>query len=173
MSEQTIVTSPGGGVNLGSAYGSIVIDDNIDAALQNATRSFDNALSRIGGQMQRIGSTMSNIGSQITVATAPIALAMGQGIRTASSYEDALKEIEVRAGLTAEEMAAVVEKTKDLALEGTYGPGQAADAFLQLLTSGSSVEEAMVQIDAVMRGAAASGTELGYTADALTDIMPL
>ena len=60
-----------GGVNLGSAYGQIVISDNIDAAMQNAGRAFDNALSTIGGRMDQIGQTISGVGQQITLATAP------------------------------------------------------------------------------------------------------
>lgn len=160
-----------GGVNLGSAYGQIVISDNIDSALGNAQRAFDNALSGIGQRMQHIGQTMSNVGQQITIATAPLAVFGAQGIRTASRYEDAMKEIEVRAGLTAEQLAMVEERTRQIGLESQYGPAQAADAFLQLLSSGSSVEEAMLQIDGVIQGASASGQELGYVADALTDVM--
>jgi TP901 family phage tail tape measure protein len=165
------MTTPRGGVNLGSAYGSIEINDNIDRALDGATQSFDAALSRIGNSISAVGSAMSNAGSAITVATAPLAGFFATGIRTASQYEDALKEIEVRAGLSAEQIAMVEEKTRDLSLSSQYGPTEVADAFLQLLTSGSSVEEAMLQIDSVIQGASASGMELGTTADALTDIM--
>lgn len=165
------MTTPRGGVNLGSAYGSIEINDNIDRALDSATRSFDAALGRIGSSISNVGAAMSNAGSAITVATAPLAGFFATGIRTASQYEDALKEIEVRAGLSAEQIAAVEEKSRDLAMSSQYGPGEVADAFLQLLTSGSSVEEAMLQIDSVIQGASASGMDLGTTADALTDIL--
>lgn len=160
-----------GGVNLGSAFGQIVISDNIDAAVGNASRAFDNALSGIGQSMQRIGSQMSGVGQQITIATAPLAIFGIQGIQAASRYEDAMKEIEVRAGLTVEQLAMVASKTEEIGIRSQFGPAQAADAFLQLLSSGSSVEEAMLQIDSVIDGAAASGQELGFVADALTDVM--
>lgn len=165
------MTNPQGGVNLGSAYGDIVINDNIDQALGRAMGAFDNALSAIGGRMERLGSQMSAVGQRLTVVTAPLALFGVQGVRVAAQYEDALKEIQVRAGLTAEELAEVAAKTEQIGIESQFGPAQAADAFLQLLSSGSSVAEAMQQIDAVIQGASASGQELGYTADALTDVM--
>jgi TP901 family phage tail tape measure protein len=162
---------PQSGVNLGTAYGDIVISDNIDKALDSATRSFDNALSRIGNSISNIGSTMTNVGGTIQMAMTPLELMFAKGLNVASDYSDALTEIQARAGLTADELAMVSEKALELGADSAFSAQQASDAFLQLLTSGSSLEEAMVQIDAVIAGASANGTELGFTADALTDVM--
>jgi TP901 family phage tail tape measure protein len=52
-----------------------------------------------------------------------------------------------------------------------FSAQQASDAFLQLLSSGSSTAEAMATLPAVLDLAAASGMDLGVTADVLTDIM--
>jgi TP901 family phage tail tape measure protein len=68
-----------------------------------------------------------------------------------------------------------LESVRDFALQmgadTSFSAQQASDAFLQLLTSGSSVEESMATLPHVMNLAAASGMDLGYTADILTDTL--
>lgn len=161
-----------GGFDLGSAYGQIIIDgSDIDRGVGQAQRAFDSAISGFGAGLDKLGSQLSKFGASLTLLTTPIAAFGAQGVAAASSFEDALKAIEVRAGLTGDEMDTIRQKALQLGADTTFSAGQAADAFLQLLTSGQSVTEVMQTIDAVMAGAAASGDELGYVADAITDIM--
>lgn len=142
-----------------------------DSQFRRGLGEAQSGLRGLSGGLQNLGDRMTSAGAALTALTAPIVAFGAMGVRSAMGYEDALREIEVRAGLTAEQLEAVRAKTLEIGRDSVYGPGQAADAFLQLLTSGSTVEEAMIQIDAVIAGAAASGQDLGYTADALTDIM--
>lgn len=149
-------------------------DTGFRRGMQNAENQIQRAggsLRGIGTGLQSVGSSLTSVGSQFALATAPIAAFGVAGVAVASQYQDALTEIQVRAGLTADELDAVRETTLRLGQETQYGPGQAADAFLQLMTSGYDANQAMQAIDTVMAGAAATGADLGYTADALTDIM--
>lgn len=160
------------GFNLGTAYADVVLrTDGIDASARRAQNAIQGALDRIGGSLQSLGSSMSSLGGSLTLLTAPIAAFGVQGIQAASNFESALKEIEVRAGLTADQMELVRAKALEIGRDTQFSAGQGADAFLQLLTSGQSVEEAFATIDAVIAGAAASGENLGFVSDALTDIM--
>lgn len=165
------MTSPQGGVNLGSAYGSISISDNIDAAIGKATQSFDNALSAIGGRMEQLGNRMSDIGGKLTLVAAPLALFGGQGVKAAASFEDALAEIGARASLTADELDVVRETALRMGAETSFSTQQAADSFLNLLTAGLSTEQALATLPSVLTGAAAAGADLGQTANQVTNIM--
>ncbi len=165
------MTSPQQGVNLGSAYGSIEINDNIDAAIGRATQQFDNALSAIGGKMQALGSQMSNIGGQLTLATAPLAVFGGASVKAAADFEDAMAEIQARAGLTAEEMETISATALQLGADTAFSSQQAADALLMLMTAGLDTEQALATLPAVLTGAAAAGADLGQTAEQVTNIM--
>jgi phage tail tape measure protein, TP901 family, core region len=166
------MTSPQqGGVNLGSAYGSITINDNIDAAVSRAIGQFDNALTAIGGKMQALGSSMSNIGAQLTLATAPLMGLGAVGIRSAASFEDAMAEIQARAGLTTEAMEQVSAAALQMGADTAFSAQQSAEGILMLMTAGLSLEDAMATIPAVLTGAAAAGADLGQTAEQVTNIM--
>lgn len=161
----------GGGVNLGSAYAIIEIRDEIRTGMARAEASLDNGLQRMGQRISQWGGSLSNLGGALTTLTAPV-LAFGTvGVHSAMNFETALTEIQARAGLTADEMERVRQKALDIGRDTQFSAGQGADAFLQLLTSGQSVEEAFATIDSVIQGAAASGENLGFVSDGLTDIM--
>jgi TP901 family phage tail tape measure protein len=159
----------GGGFNIGSAFGVITLSFD-GSGVQQAQNAL-NGLQNMGAGLQSLGQQLTSLGAQMTLVTAPIAAFGAQGIQAASNFQDALAEIGVRAGLTAAEMDAVRTKALDIGRDTVFSAGQASEAFLQLLTTGQSLEEAMSTIDAVMAGAAASGADLGQVADSVTDIM--
>lgn len=162
----------GSGYELGNAYGSIIIDSSgVDAAVQRAQAAFDRGLASIGDSMQRFGDGVSRVGTNLTLLTAPLVAFGATGVKAASSFQDALKEIEVRTQATTEQMEMIRQKSLQIGRDTPFSAGQASEAFLQLLTSGQSLAEAMETIDAVMAGAAASGENLGFVSDSLTDIM--
>lgn len=132
--------------------------------LDGYERSFGERLTRLGNQSIRLG-------AQITAITAPFVAFGVQGIQVASDFESVMVEIGVRAGLTADELEQVRQTSLQLGADTAFSAQQAADAFLQLLTSGQSAEEALSTLPAVLDAAAASGEELGRTADGVTDIL--
>ena len=52
-----------------------------------------------------------------------------------------------------------------------FSASQAAQGMLELITSGSSAEEAIATIPQVLSLAAAAGLDLGHAADGVTDVM--
>lgn len=161
-----------GGFNLGNAYGKVLIDaSQVQQGLSQAERQIQGFGQRMAGAFDGIGASMQGIGTQLTVATAPLAAMGAVGVRTAATFQDSMAEISARTGATGEALDAIRNKALQLGADTQFSAQQASEAFLQLLTSGSSVEEAMQQIDAVLAGAAASGSNLGFAADALTDVM--
>jgi TP901 family phage tail tape measure protein len=107
----------------------------------------------------------------MTLATAPI-LAFGvTGVRAAARFEDALVEIQARAGLTEDQLETVRTKALEIGRDTAFSAGQGAEALLQLTTAGLTTEQALASIDAVINGAAASGENLGLVADSVTNVM--
>lgn len=62
-------------------------------------------------------------------------------------FDSVLKEIEDRTGATAETMEQVRAKSLQIGADTEFSAGQAAMAFLELLTDGYTLEEAMQKID--------------------------
>jgi TP901 family phage tail tape measure protein len=106
---------------------------------------------------QLLGTTMLGIGTA--------------GIMVAADFESSMKEISARTGLVGDDLESVRDFALQMGADTSFSAQQASDAFLQLLTSGSSVEESMATLPHVMNLAAASGMDLGYTADILTDTL--
>lgn len=143
----------------------------LSRGLQQADRALGGFASDMGSRLTRLGGQMQSLGTSLTVLTAPLAVAFGAGINAASDFEDIMAEIGARTGATAEEMRRISDFALEMGANTAFSAQQAGDAFLQLLSSGQSVEEAMATLPAVLDAAAASGEDLGTTADTLTDIM--
>lgn len=144
---------------------------SLRASLSDSNRLLDQHERGIGERLQRIGQGMTRLGGQISLMTAPLVAFGVQGISVASDFDSAMTEIGARAGLTAEELDVVRETALQLGADTAFSAQQAADSFLQLLTSGQSVEEALATLPSVLDAAAASGEDLGRTADGVTDIL--
>lgn len=141
------------------------------SALQRADRELSGFAGRIGGGMERVGRSMQTVGA----ALAPVSLALAGigtvGVRTASQFDSIMAEIAARTGATGTEMQRISDFALQMGADTAFSAQQAGDAFLQLLTSGQTAEQAIATLPAVLDAAAASGADLGQTADMLTDIM--
>lgn len=165
------MTSPGG-FDLGTARGRVVIDaSGVGTAMQGAQQAVGNFAQRAGQRMQDFGASMQSLGRDITILTAPLMAFGVTGIRTASDFEDAMAEISARTGLTGGSLERISDLAIQMGADTFFSAQDAANAFLQLLSSGQSVEEAIATLPAVLDGAAVSNMNLGTTADLVTDIM--
>ena len=106
-------------------------------------------------------------------AAGAVAGALGQGIQVAADFEAAITDIAARVELTDAELEQVSDTAKQLGINSQFSATEAADAMLQLVTSGSTAAEAIATVDDVLALAAASGNELGQTADDVTDVMAI
>lgn len=141
------------------------------ASLRDSDSALGNFVSGVGSRLQSIGAGLTRLGGQITLLTAP-AVAFGvQGVAAAMTFEDALTEIQARTGLTADEMDRLQQTALDLGAATPFSGSEVLSGMLQLLTAGQSVSEMYATLPAVLDAAAASGMDLGRTADSLTDIM--
>lgn len=153
---------------------SVVVGANI-SALERGLRTADDKIQSfadgVSNKFASLGVGLINVGTQLTALTAPLVEFGRQGIDVAANFESAMAEISARTGLTGDALAEISDLAIQLGADTAFSAQQAADAFLQLLSSGQSAEEAMQTIPVILDAAAASGEDLGRTADVVTDIL--
>lgn len=154
-------------LQVASLFATLDLRDNATQGL----RSFDNSLSRTGDRISRFGAGMRNVGLSITAATAPLVAFGVQGVQTAANFEMAMATIQARTRLTDEAMDEMRRMALRLGADTAFSAQQAADAMLELLSSGNSAEETLAMLPAVLDAAAASGEDLGRVADDVTNIL--
>lgn len=166
-----------GAVNLGSAYGEILIDTSklqgqLNAAFQEVERQAGSALGRLGDRIQNVGDRIQNVGKAFAPVSLAAGVAAGAGLKAFASFDDALIEIEARTGATAEQMDLVRQKALELG-KAHGGPTRVTEAMLQLLASGYDINQTFTALPAILNAAAAGQMDLGYTADVVTDVLAM
>lgn len=136
----------------------------LDAGLNKANKG-------ILGFTQDAGKALTGLGMSMTGLTAPL-LAFGvTGVGVAADFETSMAEISARTGIVGQDLQSISDFALQMGADTSFSSQQAADAFLQLLSSGQNAEQAIATLPAVLDLAAASGADLGATADSVTDIM--
>lgn len=125
----------------------------------------------MGGTVQQAGAGMTQIGAQLAMVTAPLAALGTVSINTAKQFDSSIAEISARTGIVGDDLESIKQYALDMGAATAFSSQQAADAFLQLLTSGQTTEQAFATLPAILDAAAASGADLGSTADTITDVM--
>lgn len=143
----------------------------LNRAIGTADQKVTGFGSRLSSKLSSIGDSFSGIGRGLATVTAPLAAFGIAGLAVASTFESSMNEISARTGLVGEDLERVRQYALQMGADTSFSAQQASDAFLQLLSSGSSVEEAIALLPGVLDLAAASAMDLGTTADAVTDIM--
>jgi TP901 family phage tail tape measure protein len=126
---------------------------------------------QLGEGLKSAGDTMTGLGTSIGTLIAPLAGFGVAGVMVAADFESSMNEISARTGIVGEDLDMIRQFALKMGADTAFSAQQASDAFLQLLSSGSSAAEAMATLPAVLDLAAASGMDLGVTADVLTDIL--
>jgi len=170
-----MTANPGGAYVIGPAAGRVLLDasgflNGLKTVRNQADTTFG-GLRQMAGGVKKIGDNLTRMGAQTSLAFAPVTAFVTKGLLAFASYDDAMTEIKARTGATADEMKTMGDFALEMGRKTQFSSTQAADGLLQLLTSGSSVKEAMATLPSVLDLAAASSIDLGYAADAVTDIL--
>lgn len=149
------------GVDLGTAYGKIVIDTSgVDVAMQQAQQSFSSGLAGMGESMRGFGGQIAGVGVALGGLTAPLLLAGKSGLQAASDFDTLIQQIKVFGGVAPDELEAVREYALKMGADTKFAASDAAGAMLELLKSGQSLEQAMATLPPVLNLAAAGGLNL-------------
>ncbi|MBZ0316338.1 MAG: phage tail tape measure protein [Anaerolineae bacterium] len=158
-----------GAVNLGSAYGEVLIDySNVERNLQNVMATVERG---VANSMNRVGANLQRIGTAVTIATLPIAGFVRQGIAAFANFEEVLAEIEARTGATADQMKIVEQVALDMGKQTAFSAKEAAEGMLQLLASGMDTNQAIAALRPTLDLAAAGHIQLAEAASVVTTIL--
>lgn len=154
-------------IEVASLFGVLSLEDRATGTL----RGFDTQMQSVEQRISRFGGQIAGVGAGLVAMTAPLVGFAAAGMRVASDFENSMAEISARAGVVGEDLQRISDFALQMGADSSYSANQAADAFLQLLTSGQTAEQAIATLPAVLDAAAASGEDLGRTADTVTDIL--
>jgi TP901 family phage tail tape measure protein len=130
------------------------------------------SLDKAQNSLQKMGSSLTSIGQKMTMGiTAPLVGAGVAMFKTFADFESVMAELEARTGSTAEEMKKMSDFAIQMGRDTAFSAQQAAEALLELTSSGSSAAEAMQMLPDVLDLAAAGALELGEAADGVTDVL--
>ena len=132
-------------------------------------RGVDSVRNRLKGLAGNAATILGGLG--IAGGIAAGVAAIRAGVDAAAEFETALTNIEARTELTEEGLAAVRQQALDMGRDTKFSATQAAEGMQELITSGSSAQEAIETIPSVLNLAAAAGLDLGHAADGVTDVM--
>ena len=138
-------------------------------AKDDTRRGVESVKRRLSGLASSAGTILGGLG--IAGGVAAGVAAIRSGVDAAADFETALTEINARTELTEEGLNAVRQQALDMGRDTKFSASQAAEGMLELITSGSSAEEAIATIPGVLNLAAAAGLGLGHAADGVTDVM--
>lgn len=145
------------------------------SGLKQGLDDTESGINNLGGRLQSglnsIGGTVVRTGAALTELTSPLRDFGAQGLQTASNFDSIMAEISARTGVVGTDLDQVRQFALQMGADTSFSAQQAGDAFLQLLSSGQTTQEAFATLPAVLDAAAASGEDLGHTADVVTDIM--
>ena len=159
----------GSAIEVASLFATLSLNDTMTRQLRAAGGSVDS----FGDRMQRVGRNVTAFGAGVGQALSPLTNFFTSGIDVAADFERSMAEIQARTGITADELARVQEVALQMGADTAFSAQQAADAFLQLLSSGQTMEQAISTLPSVLSAAAASGMELGAAADGVTDVLAM
>ncbi len=158
-----------GSVDLGSAFGSMIIDWS--GVEQEANKQLARLDQKIASGLSNIGARMQKTGANLTVGLSPFTAFVTQGVLAFADFDDILTEIEARTGSTAKEMDLVKKTAIQMGQDTAFSATEASQAMLELLSSGYNLNETMAALKPTLDLAAAGKIGLGQAADAVSDIL--
>lgn len=140
--------------------GEIVINTKLDA--QNFNKELQNLGTATAGAVSGINMSMAGLSGGILAMTAS-AVSLG------TEYTAQMSKVQSISGATAEQMALLNDKAKEMGASTKFSAIESGKAFEYMAMAGWDTQEMMSGISGIMSAAAASGEDLGLTADIITD----
>lgn len=94
-----------------------------------------------------------------------------EAIQVGMDFESAMSNVQAISGATAEEMALLNDKAKEMGESTVFSASQSAEAFGYMAMAGWKTEEMLDGIEGIMNLAAASGSDLATASDIVTDAL--
>lgn len=130
---------------------------------------FDRTLGRLNGTLGRMRSMMFSVTTLFGVFVGGLGLA--QGIRAVASFEQGMATVQAVSGATADELARVRERARELGATTEFTAGQAAEAFVAMGRAGLTASQQLAAINATLDLATAGALELGQATEITVGVL--
>jgi len=131
-----------------------------------------NAVAKAEGKLKSFSSKLSSIGGGLTRSlTLPLVAAGGAATKMAFDFDKSLTQIKSLVGVAGDEVDAMGERVKQMALDTGKSAAEAADALFFITSAGLRGDEAMQTLEASLKAAAIGLGETKTIADLATSAM--
>lgn len=146
------------------------LDAQIGALKDQQERAADGANTFGAQSAAAFGAVQQAIAAAgIVTALKEITDAYMECVEIAGDFEEGMSNVEALSGATADEMALLAEKAKELGAATKYTAQESADAMGYMAMAGWNAQEMLAGMDGVINLAAASGEDLAMVSDIVTD----
>ncbi|PZN08280.1 MAG: phage tail tape measure protein, partial [Bacillota bacterium] len=169
--------------NLGSVYAEFRLSleklkgdiAHAKAQLRTAAAVIENmgqeAAAKAKKRMQNVSDTFTQVGAAMTGVGIGIAGALGAAVKTTASFESAMSRVKALSGASDEELKKLTETAKRLGATTAFSASQAAEGMQFLAMAGYNTNEIIAAMPGLLAAAAAGQTDLGRTADIVSNIL--
>lgn len=129
-------------------------------------------IQEVGQRIKSVGDQLVNIGSQMTTyVTTPIVGGFAAAIKTTAEFDAQMSKVQAISGATGDEIGQLRDKAREMGEQSKYSATEAGQAFEYMGMAGWKTADMIEGVSGIMNLAAASGEELGTTADIVTDAL--
>jgi TP901 family phage tail tape measure protein len=162
----------GGGFDLGTAYGKIILDaSQVQAGMDQARTSIRSGLQGMGEGIQAVGAQVSAVGDAILKFAAPALAGFGAATASAMSFDEAMTNVGAVLGKSREEMTGMSADILEVGRNSRYGAQQSAEAFYDIVGGVADASNHMAIFNAAIHTAQAGNANLKGTTNALISVM--
>lgn len=127
----------------------------------------DGAKSKLEG----LSSGLKSAGKGVTAMTAPIAGFGAAAVFTAANFEQAMAKVGAVSGANDAQLASLTSTAEQLGRTTSFSASQAAEGMQFLAMAGFEVNDIISAMPGMLSAAAASGADLGTTADIVSNVL--
>ena len=156
-----------------SLFGTILIktSDAINSISKVADTAADMTM-KIADSVENAGKKITSFGTKLSAeVTAPIVALGATAVKTFSTFEESMANVQAVTGASSETMEKLEEKARSMAKETVYSASECADALYYMGLAGWNAEEMTDGLPAVLNLAAAAQMDLGKASDIVTDYL--
>src|SRR5690606_27063280 len=110
-------------------------------------------------------------GATVTAVSATFAAGLFGAVKTAASLEAEMSKVKAISGATADDLAQLTDKAKEMGAMTKFSASESAQAFQYMAMAGWKTTDMLDGIEGIMSLAAASGEDLALTSDIVTDAL--
>ena len=163
-------------VNVGKAVAYLDIDTSrFKSGLKSAStdlRTFGDSTKGSEARLSGLSNTMKSVGGGMTkYVTVPLTGVGAASLKTAAEFEKQMARVKSISGATGKDFKALEAKAKEMGATTIFTSKDAADAMEYMGMAGWKADQMIAGLPGIMDLAAASGEDLGFVSDIVTDAL--